>query len=205
DAFLRLEDGLRKAWKAPIEVYGYNFCGIISKENWLLRAIELKLGSFYFTWQGMIDFSYLKSIKLKFIDYIIHQDHYFGMILFCKLKHIFTLSLKLYNYRIRNNSTIHYNEDIVIPEYLMPIYLIFKDKFLLKQYHSKASLCLTLFSLLEFINESKDTLFVKAFLPTSILMCQDILNIKHDPWNVKDKFLVIFQTYIAITDFFPHS
>ncbi|WP_193551902.1 glycosyltransferase family 2 protein, partial [Campylobacter jejuni] len=205
DSFLKLEDGLKKEWKSLIELYRYNSYHIISSEAWLQKAIELNLDSFYFTWQGMINFRYLKNIKLKFINYIIHQDHYFGMVLFGKSQNIFTLPLKLYNYRIRNNSTIHYNQDAIVPEYLTLLYSKFNDIFLFKKYHSKASLCLTLFYLLEFVNEQKNILFIKAFLYRSIYMCLDILDIKQDPWNVKEKFLISFRTYLATSNFSFHQ
>ncbi|SUW96977.1 glycosyl transferase, group 2 family protein [Campylobacter jejuni subsp. doylei] len=75
----------------------------ISSLLWLERYKQIK--HFAFVWQGMINFDFLKNIKLKFIDGIFHQDVHFGFLLFVQSSCIFLLSKKLLTYRIRNGAT----------------------------------------------------------------------------------------------------
>ncbi|MBZ7948810.1 glycosyltransferase family 2 protein, partial [Campylobacter sp. RM10534] len=73
----------------------------ISPINWLQQSYISNQKEFAFAWGGMIDFSYLFSIKLKFIKGILFEDVPFGTILFAKSKNINILSKVLYRYRIK--------------------------------------------------------------------------------------------------------
>ncbi|HBK1802576.1 TPA: glycosyltransferase, partial [Campylobacter jejuni] len=100
------EEGFKKQWSSLLKLYDLHE-GVIKSKVWLEYSINKKIYNFYFTWSGMIDFIYLKNIKLKFIDYIIHQDHHFGMLLFAKCKYIYIFPSSMHTYRIRSNSTIN--------------------------------------------------------------------------------------------------
>ncbi|EAI0737399.1 glycosyltransferase family 2 protein, partial [Campylobacter jejuni] len=77
---------------------------ILNTIDWLNLIVFYKNREFYFGWHGMICFNYLKNINLKFLNYIIWEDVYFGTILFINSNKIFVNVQKLYCYRIRNNS-----------------------------------------------------------------------------------------------------
>lgn len=53
----------------------------------------------------LIDFSFLKEIKLRFIEKAIYEDHHFGSILFLKAKRIMILEYYFYNQVSSLNST----------------------------------------------------------------------------------------------------
>ncbi|EOH7768667.1 glycosyltransferase family 2 protein, partial [Campylobacter jejuni] len=64
-----------------------------------------------FAKMGMINFDFLKSIKLEFKEGLFLEDHLFGVIFFASSHKIKVLPLKLYNYRIRANSLCNYNKN----------------------------------------------------------------------------------------------
>ncbi|HEB9420212.1 TPA: glycosyltransferase family 2 protein, partial [Campylobacter coli] len=95
----------------------------ITSIEWLQRSLENNIGWFAFAWSGMIDFIFLKKIKLKFIDKIIWEDQPFGIILFAECKNIYLLIKKLYYYRIRKNSISDFNRDFLqCPKYMKELY-----------------------------------------------------------------------------------
>ncbi|MGJ0125672.1 glycosyltransferase family 2 protein, partial [Campylobacter coli] len=75
----------------------------ISSKLWLEQYRYIK--HFAFAWQGMVNFTFLKNIKLKFIEGIFAEDCHFGVLLFMQSSYIFLLSKKLLIYRIRNGAT----------------------------------------------------------------------------------------------------
>ncbi|EAJ2653104.1 glycosyltransferase family 2 protein, partial [Campylobacter jejuni] len=64
-----------------------------------------------FAKMGMMNFDFLKSIKLEFKEGLFLEDHLFGVIFFASSHKIKVLPLKLYNYRIRANSLCNYNKN----------------------------------------------------------------------------------------------
>ncbi|RAZ48484.1 glycosyltransferase family 2 protein, partial [Campylobacter hyointestinalis subsp. lawsonii] len=90
----------------------YNYEQIITCKNWLDRIRFKQQYFFYFAVFGMIDFKFLKDIKLKFINHIIHEDDYFGMVLFLHINRVYIFPKELYHYRIRNNSIVLYDAEI---------------------------------------------------------------------------------------------
>ncbi|MDQ6242738.1 glycosyltransferase family 2 protein, partial [Campylobacter jejuni] len=89
---------------SKISSLGIKKSRILNTIDWLNLIIFYKNREFYFGWHGMICFNYLKNINLKFLNYIIWEDVYFGTILFINSNKIFVNVQKLYCYRIRNNS-----------------------------------------------------------------------------------------------------
>ncbi|MBF7059303.1 glycosyltransferase family 2 protein, partial [Campylobacter volucris] len=93
---------------------------ILNVIDWLNLIIFYKNREFYFGWHGMICFNYLKNINLKFLNYIIWEDVYFGTILFINSNKIFVNVQKLYCYRIRNNSISNHfsSKDYILSPFL---------------------------------------------------------------------------------------
>ncbi|HEG6758161.1 TPA: hypothetical protein SE795_001775, partial [Campylobacter jejuni] len=84
-----------------------------------------------FGWCGMIDFSFLYKIRLRFINYIIFEDGYFGIMLYLKLHSIHMYKEKLYNYRVRDKSICNHNrtEHINLPNYVDKLYEMYQIDF----------------------------------------------------------------------------
>ncbi|EOH9885836.1 glycosyltransferase family 2 protein, partial [Campylobacter jejuni] len=93
---------------------------IIISDEWLDKYCNIQ--TFAFVWSGMIAFNYLSNQKIKFLDYIFHQDVYFGFMVFFKSNKISLLNKKIINYRIRSNATTlrqgKIGEQIILPKYL---------------------------------------------------------------------------------------
>lgn len=72
------------------------------EKNKILEGIEIlkkvKTDFFYASWDILINFDFVKKNKPKFIEGIIYEDHYFGLILFLKAKRIMVLEYYFYNY-----------------------------------------------------------------------------------------------------------
>ncbi|EEU8401020.1 hypothetical protein HDK09_001517 [Campylobacter lari] len=119
--------------------------------------IELNRDTFWFSVMGMIDFKYLKSIKLKFLDGVIHEDHHFGKLLFFQSNFIYILTQKLYFYRIRQNSIMDYDfSGLYIPEYDRFTYEIFdKNYFLYRKYLTLSSKALIALMIFKYIHENE--------------------------------------------------
>lgn len=58
---------------------------------------QLDFDYFHSVWNILIDFSFLKEIKLRFIEKAIYEDHHFGSILFLKAKRVMILEYYFYN------------------------------------------------------------------------------------------------------------
>ncbi|EOH1397521.1 glycosyltransferase family 2 protein, partial [Campylobacter coli] len=69
-------------WKSNIKWLDISQECIFSRNDWLAKIYNHKLSWFYFSVMGLINFVFLKNIKLKFIDYIAQEDDYFGILLF---------------------------------------------------------------------------------------------------------------------------
>ncbi|HDW2525015.1 TPA: glycosyltransferase family 2 protein, partial [Campylobacter jejuni] len=90
--------------KTILESYKFNHSCIIKQKEWLNGMLTFQYSSFWFGWHGMIDFNHLKSIHLKFLNQVLHEDHYFAKLLFAQANKIYVLKTKLYYYRQRANS-----------------------------------------------------------------------------------------------------
>ncbi|MCV3377837.1 glycosyltransferase family 2 protein, partial [Campylobacter sp. IFREMER_LSEM_CL2194] len=140
-----------------IESHKYYLSCKVKSKDFFERMIELNRDTFWFSVMGMIDFKYLKSIKLKFLDGVIHEDHHFGKLLFFQSNFIYILTQKLYFYRIRQNSIMDYDfSGLYIPEYDRFTYEIFdKNYFLYRKYLTLSSKALTALMVFKFIHENE--------------------------------------------------
>ncbi|EAI8851082.1 glycosyltransferase family 2 protein, partial [Campylobacter coli] len=126
---------------------------------------NLNQNSFWFGWHGMINFKYLYSIKLKFIDRLLHEDHYFGKLLFFQAKQIYIYTKKKIHYRIRKGSIMNYSkENSYIPSYALSEYsALNNDYFLYKKYHRISSLFLTAMMVFKFMKEDNKIKSIESF------------------------------------------
>ena len=126
---------------------------------------NLNQDSFWFGWHGMINFKYLCSIKLKFIDRLLHEDHYFGKLLFFQAKQIYVYTKKKISYRIRKGSIMNYTgENSYVPSYALSEYNALNcDYFLYKKYHRNSSLFLTAMMVFKFIKEDNKIKDIESF------------------------------------------
>ncbi|EGK8090631.1 glycosyltransferase family 2 protein [Campylobacter lari] len=127
--------------KSQMFYFGYNDEKIITPREWLKRAKEKKLFYFWFAWQGMINFNYLKNIKLKFIDGIFAEDCHFGVMLFVLSENIYIFPRRFYIYRIRESSLMNYSRkkyNIHPSSYLKQID-VFQNASITRNYHEAVS------------------------------------------------------------------
>ncbi|HFZ5170221.1 TPA: glycosyltransferase family 2 protein, partial [Campylobacter jejuni] len=152
----------------------YNFiksCKITQKE-WLEKTLKYNMQSFWFGWHGMINFDFLKNIKLKFFDYIVHEDNHFGPLLFFYSQNIYVMLDKIYIHRMRPNSIMDYRQlDIISTPQFVNDFFSFLDTqnaYEVKMIHRYVSLFLIAFDLLNFIRNTEipnKYLFYKIFSP----------------------------------------
>jgi glycosyltransferase involved in cell wall biosynthesis len=195
-------DGAKSDWISTLKWLDYNYEQIITRKNWLDRMRFKRQSFFYFSWQGMIDFKFLKDIKLKFINHIIHEDDYFGILMFLQIRKVYILPKELYNYRIRNNSTVTY--DMEVPKNRIPLYFrhhlsIFDNNpTLTYKYFRDISWMKTALGLIEFL-QVQDTyaksVISKYLLPAYIDSTLGIVDSSADPLNLIPK-LSKLQPYV---------
>ncbi|EAI8832729.1 glycosyltransferase family 2 protein, partial [Campylobacter coli] len=192
------------------DLYGFK-SGIISSTEWASKYSNVGRKWFIFAWHGMIDFQYLKSIKLKFVDNAIHEDICFGTLLFMYSKFIYVLRKKIYKYRIRENSICDRNENnnrAWINPYFRKAYLYFGSNVKkTKKYHKLYSVILSTCYLVEFINNNKkeNSLDYSSIIRDRIDALWSALNsLTHDPLEAykkipkvlyKDRINKIIQDY----------
>ncbi|MBZ7967897.1 hypothetical protein H2253_07100, partial [Campylobacter sp. RM9756] len=188
-----LLDGVNySSWKSNIKWLNYTQECMLERNDWLERLYNYKLAWFYFSWQGMIDFNFLKTIKLKFIDYIIQEDDYFGIVLFSQLKHLYVFPNELYIYRIRPNSIMSYDSKITqknISTFFQNNLKYFdNDPIRTKKYFHVSSSVKTYLELIKFLKLKRDSLLNKSLckylLPTYIKNAYEIIHFSIDPLNL---------------------
>ncbi|EAJ5701575.1 glycosyltransferase family 2 protein, partial [Campylobacter lari] len=156
----RYYDNIEIPLKIPntlFENYGFGFECLLSKNLWIEKSLELNVKSFWFSVMGMIDFAFLRSIKLKFLDGIIHEDNLFGVLLFFQVKNIFVLPSKMYIYRMRPNSTMNHDKKITksnIAQHMLENYnKLHCDAKEIKFYSKTYSWCIIALKLIEFLEK----------------------------------------------------
>lgn len=103
-----LYDKVKKQHISQMTYFDYKKEMIITSKDWMEKAKERRLYYFWFAWQGMINFTFLKKIKLKFIDGIFAEDCHFGVLLFAQTKNIYIYPKQNYVYRIRKLSSMNF-------------------------------------------------------------------------------------------------
>ncbi|EHD8507940.1 glycosyltransferase family 2 protein, partial [Campylobacter jejuni] len=167
------EDNIKnKHKKTRMEIFDFKKECIITPKEYANRALSVGSRDISFGWNGMIDFNFLKKIKLKFINFIINEDIHFGIILFASANKIYVLSQKLYLCRLRANSISNHDKKITkanVSEYFKDIYETFGENAKeAKNYLKAASRVITALKLIEFFKDQKseNALAIKeTFLP----------------------------------------
>lgn len=77
---------------------------VITPKQLLQDMINNQIDYFFFVWGGMIRFNFLKKIKLKFLEGVMHEYHFFGICLFLQARNIYILKDNLYKYFTSINS-----------------------------------------------------------------------------------------------------
>ncbi len=200
-------DGVKKSdWKSNIYHFGYTQEVILSRKDWVQRIFERKLHFFYFAWSGVINFEFLKRIKLKFINGIIQEDDMFGILLFAQSSYIYVYPKKLYHYRIRANSTMNYHNDLQakVAGFFAKNTEVFKDNYSKRQYHKQTSFMQTALRIDAFLQNLEDGrvkhIIGKYLMPTYVFYAHKILYFTQDPLNLIPEFQKL-QKYLKDLNF----
>ncbi|ELU0635368.1 glycosyltransferase family 2 protein, partial [Campylobacter coli] len=186
-------------WKSNIKWLNFSQEYILDRNDWLKRMYDYKMRWFYFACQGMVNFTFLKNIKLKFINYIVQEDDYFGILLFSQIKYCYILPKELYLYRIRPNSIMAYQTKITaknIPAFFKKNLEYFNnDAILTREYFHVTSHVQTCIALLEFFKEQNDDILNKSLfkylLPTYIKNAYEIIHFSKDPLDLLSNVEII--------------
>ncbi|EII0700223.1 glycosyltransferase [Campylobacter lari] len=147
--------------KSFIKLYNYIYPQVITNKEWL-ESVDNTNSVFAFVWAGMIDFSFLQKIDLRFLDYFIHEDHHFGILLFLQARYIYVFNEELYHYRIVSNTTCSYDNEITnIPSHIKHYIEVFGDISLAKRYHMLSSIFMNALKIIEYIKKEQDIDFAK--------------------------------------------
>ncbi|EJY9634559.1 glycosyltransferase family 2 protein, partial [Campylobacter jejuni] len=199
-------------WKSNIKWLDFKQEVVIDKDDWLKRMYDYKMKWFYFSWQGMINFNFLKNIKLKFIDYIVQEDDHFGILLFSQMKYCYILPRELYFYRIRSNSIMAYQGKITsknIPMFFQEYLHYFNDDAVLtRNYFHTSSHVKTCIALLDFFKKQNDKVLTKSLfkylLPTYIKNAYEIIHFSKDPLDLLSNVGMI-KNYMQEYNIKPHG
>ncbi|EAI6637306.1 glycosyltransferase [Campylobacter coli] len=182
-----------------LQRYNFNQSQKITQKKWLEKTLENNIQSFWFGWHGMINFNFLKNIKLKFFDYIVHEDNHFGPLLFVCSKNIYVMLNKVYIHRIRPNSIMDYRrlDTVSIPKFIQELFsfLHIENIYETKMLHRYISLFLIAFDLLNFIKNiefSNKSLFCKIF---SMRLRQWQMSLLETSYKKEKIFEIIFKIY----------
>ncbi|WP_297192842.1 glycosyltransferase family 2 protein [uncultured Campylobacter sp.] len=82
-----------------------------------LKMLEKNMiPNLWFTYQGIFKASLLNDFKLRFTNFLYHEDHDFAIILFALSKKIFVCDESLLYYRIRSGSTMNSTKELEFPK-----------------------------------------------------------------------------------------
>ncbi|ELS0585896.1 glycosyltransferase family 2 protein [Campylobacter jejuni] len=193
------DDGIEdKGQKTRMNLFNFTQECTITPRDYAKQAIKVGSRDISFSWGGMIDFSFLKQLKLKFINKIINEDIHFGMVLFASADSIYILPKRLYLCRLRANSISNHDKKITkanVSEYFKDIYETFGENAKeAKNYLKAASRVITALKLIEFFKDQKNenALAIKeTFLPCYAKKALMIKKFKKDPLNLKEQLVLI--------------
>ncbi len=187
-----------KGQKTRMNIFNFTQECTITPRDYTKQAIKVGSRDISFSWDGMIDFSFLKQLKLKFINKIINEDIHFGMVLFSCANNIYILPKRLYLCRLRANSISNHDKKVTkanVSEYFKDLYEFFGENAKeAKNYLKAASRMITALELIEFFKDQKseNALAIKeAFLPFYVKKALMIKKFKKDPLNLKEKLPII--------------
>lgn len=165
----------------------YNICKttILTKKEITELLIQTKNILFWFGWHGMIRLELLKDTNLRFIEDIIHEDHYFGLVLFSKINNLVILYEKLYNYRVRVNSICNHSKtsklENILPNKLVGLIEYFNNNIdQTYNYYKTYSYCITYKKLKEYFSNYNSVL-KNRYLPSYYNIAISLFNYRHDP------------------------
>ncbi|ECB9775618.1 glycosyltransferase family 2 protein [Campylobacter jejuni] len=192
-------DGIEdKGQKTRMNVFNFTQECTITPRDYAKQAIKVGSRDISFSWGGMIDFSFLKQLKLKFINKIINEDIHFGMVLFASADSIYILPKRLYLCRLRANSISNHDKKVTkanVSEYFKDLYEFFGENAKeAKNYLKAASRMITALELIEFFKDQKNEnsqAIKEAFLPFYVKKALMIKKFKKDPLNLKEKLPII--------------
>ncbi|HEF7653153.1 TPA: glycosyltransferase, partial [Campylobacter jejuni] len=193
------DDGIEdKGQKTRMNVFNFTQECTITPRDYAKQAIKVGSRDISFSWGGMIDFSFLKQLKLKFINKIINEDIHFGMVLFASADSIYILPKRLYLCRLRANSISNHDKKVTkanVSEYFKDLYEFFGENAKeAKNYLKAASRMITALELVEFFKDQKNEnsqAIKEAFLPFYVKKALMIKKFKKDPLNLKEKLPII--------------
>ncbi|EAI8884796.1 glycosyltransferase [Campylobacter coli] len=198
----KIYSDMEKPEQEPMTIlqrYNFNQSQKITQKKWLEKTLENNIQSFWFGWHGMINFNFLKNIKLKFFDYIVHEDNHFGPLLFVCSKNIYVMLNKVYIHRIRPNSIMDYRrlDTVSIPKFIQELFsfLYIENTYETKMLHRYISLFLIAFDLSNFIENieiSNKSLFCKIF---SMRLRQWQMSLLETSYKKEKIFEIIFKIY----------
>ncbi len=182
-----------KGQNTRMQIFSYKEECIVSPKDYAKRALEVGSRDISFGWGGMIDFDFLRQIRLKFINYIINEDIHFGMVLFASASKIYVLPKKLYRCLLRANSISNHDKKVTkanISHYFKTIYEAFgEDPKLAKEYLKLASRVITALKLIDFFQNKAENENSKAikevFLPFYAKKALKFKKVSIDPLNLK--------------------
>ncbi|EAJ8359745.1 glycosyltransferase family 2 protein [Campylobacter jejuni] len=187
-----------KGQKTRMNVFNFTQECTITPRDYAKQAIKVGSRDISFSWGGMIDFSFLKQLKLKFINKIINEDIHFGMVLFASADSIYILPKRLYLCRLRANSISNHDKKVTkanVSEYFKDLYEFFGENAKeAKNYLKAASRMITALELIEFFKDQKNEnsqAIKEAFLPFYVKKALMIKKFKKDPLNLKEKLPII--------------
>ena len=147
----------------------------------------------------MIDTDYIQKLNLRYLD--VHgEDNHFGVMLFSNANKIKVYPKKLYNYIIRNDSTINYSGKISInsiPFRLRKYLKYFYDNpMVFSKYYRAGGAAIMLSSLIDSFKDDKEiyNLLEKTFLNRYCMLALNLQNFPNDPLGYK-RYLPLAQKY----------
>ncbi|HEP3241409.1 TPA: glycosyltransferase family 2 protein [Campylobacter coli] len=198
DAKVKL-DGIKESnWKSVFKFFNWSEELIINKNMWLEQIVKNNIFFFYWAWAGMINFKFLKNIKLKFINHIVQEDDHFGILLFSQMSYCYILPKEFYNYRIRKHSTMNYSNDYdlnSIPVFFRDNVEVFENVYQAKMYFHVSSNLITGIELLDFINsldcEILKMTLLKYIIPIYMKNAYEIIHFSKDPLGLLSNVEII--------------
>ncbi|WP_410708383.1 glycosyltransferase family 2 protein [Campylobacter lari] len=149
-----LYDKVKRKHISQMTYFDYKNEIIITPKEWLEKARARKLFYFWFAWQGMINFNFLKNISLKFIDMIFAEDCHFGVLLFALSKNIYIFPKQIYIYRLRELSSMNFTNKkwIIYPNSHLEKIDVFENSNTTRLYYESASWMQIALDFIKFIN-----------------------------------------------------
>ncbi|KQI12713.1 glycosyltransferase family 2 protein [Campylobacter coli] len=149
-------DKVKRKHLSQMTHFDYKNEVIITSKEWLDRAKERRLFYFWFAWQGMVNFTFLKNIKLKFIKGIFAEDCHFGVLLFALSKNIYILPKQIYIYRLRESSSMNFTRKkwAIHPDSHLKKIDVFENSSITRLYYESASWMQIALDFIKFIDSN---------------------------------------------------